>query len=195
MQRVRSGGKANVANAGNNVVEITINTKQLTDDMAEGIRKGLEAAGIFIEGRAKAYAPVDTGLLRNSIAHALSGEQPSIGGGLKGGRHQRTYKSNPTNKHGEAVETVVGKDGKARLPNGTYAHVVQRANSVADMRVYVGTNVEYAPYVEMGHVNARTGRRVPAQPYIQPAFNNNMTAARQIIEQYLKDAAQEFKNR
>jgi phage gpG-like protein len=63
------------------------------------------------------------------------------------------------------------------------------------MRVYVGTNVEYAPYVEMGHVSARTGRRVPAQPYIQPAFNNNMTAARQIIEHYLKDAAKEFKNR
>ena len=184
-----------MANAGNNVVEITINTKQLTDDMSEGIRKGLEAAGIFIEGRAKAYAPVDTGLLRNSIAHALSGEQPSIGGGLKGGRHQRSYKSNPTNKHGEAVETVVGKDGKARLPNGTYSHVVPRAKNATDMRVYVGTNVEYAPYVEMGHVSARTGRRVPAQPYIQPAFNNNMTAARQIIEHYLKDAATEFKNR
>ena len=184
-----------MANAGNDIVKITINTKQLTNDMEEGVRKGLEAAGIFIEGRAKAYAPVDTGLLRNSIAHAVSGEQPSIGGGLKSGRQQRSYKSNPTNKHGDAVETVVGKDGKERLPNGTYSHVVQRAKKATDMRVYVGTNVEYAPYVEMGHVNARTGRRVPAQPYIQPAFNNNMVSARHIIEHHLKDAATEFKNR
>lgn len=46
---------------------------------------------------------------------------------------------------------------------------------------YVGTNVEYAPYVEMGTVNTR------AQPYLEPAFTNHMQEYKEIIEQALKD--------
>lgn len=45
---------------------------------------------------------------------------------------------------------------------------------------YVGTNVEYAPYVEMGTVN--TG----AQPYLKPAVVNHLHEYEQVIEQELK---------
>lgn len=45
---------------------------------------------------------------------------------------------------------------------------------------YVGTNVEYAPYVEMGTVNT------DAQPYLKPAIANHLQEYEQIIEQELK---------
>lgn len=45
---------------------------------------------------------------------------------------------------------------------------------------YVGTNVEYAPYVEMGTKNTK------AQPYLKPAIANHLQEYEQIIEQELK---------
>lgn len=45
---------------------------------------------------------------------------------------------------------------------------------------YVGTNVEYAPYVEMGTVNTK------AQPYLKPAIVNHVQEYKNIIEQELK---------
>lgn len=46
--------------------------------------------------------------------------------------------------------------------------------------VAIGTNVEYAPYVELGTSTQR------AQPYLQPAIENYMDQYRQIIQQALK---------
>lgn len=45
---------------------------------------------------------------------------------------------------------------------------------------YVGTNVEYAPYVEMGTVNTR------AQPYLKPALADHIQEYKHLIEQELK---------
>lgn len=45
---------------------------------------------------------------------------------------------------------------------------------------YVGTNVEYAPYVEMGTVNTN------AQPYLKPAIANHIQEYKSIVEQELK---------
>lgn len=46
--------------------------------------------------------------------------------------------------------------------------------------VYIGTNVEYAPYVEMGTVNT------VAKPYLKPAIADHLQEYQQIIEQELK---------
>ena len=46
---------------------------------------------------------------------------------------------------------------------------------------YIGTNVEYAPYVEMGTVNT------PAQPYLEPAIMNHLEEYKDILERELKD--------
>lgn len=46
--------------------------------------------------------------------------------------------------------------------------------------VYIGTNVEYAPYVEMGTVNT------PAQPYLKPAIADHIPEYESIIEDELK---------
>lgn len=58
------------------------------------------------------------------------------------------------------------------------SHTVARDEQVA----YVGTNVEYAPYVELGTSRQR------AQPYLKPAVNDNANTYRQIIDKELKNA-------
>lgn len=51
--------------------------------------------------------------------------------------------------------------------------------------LYAGTNVEYAPYVEMGHTTP-TGKHVSAQPYLEPAFVNQFDLFQQIFEDNFK---------
>lgn len=46
---------------------------------------------------------------------------------------------------------------------------------------YIGTNVEYASYVEMG-----TSRQ-KAQPYLQPAVTNHIDEYKKIAEEKMKD--------
>lgn len=46
---------------------------------------------------------------------------------------------------------------------------------------YIGTNVEYAPYVELGTTRTR------AQPYLKPAVADHVNEYRQIIENRLKE--------
>lgn len=45
----------------------------------------------------------------------------------------------------------------------------------------IGSNVEYAPYVEMG-----TSRH-SAQPFLAPAINDNLSKIESIIKQYLSE--------
>lgn len=62
-----AGGSSEVIVAENNV-------KIVTDGITDGIAKALEEIGLVAEGAAKRLCPVDTGRLRNSITHALMGE-------------------------------------------------------------------------------------------------------------------------
>ena len=106
---------------------------ELVDHSAEflqkrdtAIRKWLEEAGLHLEGEAadeleNSPRRVDTGLLRNSITHAIAG-QPAA---------QSSYKSDDGSKSG----SYSGTEPKAG--SHTYA-------------VAVGTNVEYAIYVHEG---------------------------------------------
>lgn len=63
--------------------------------------------------------------------------------------------------------------------------------------VYVGTNVEYAPFVEFGHhqevgryvpaIGKRLVREfVPAKPFLKPAIENHMDEYKHILESELK---------
>lgn len=51
-----------------------------------------------------------------------------------------------------------------------------------DDTAYIGTNVEYAPYVEFGT------SKTAAQPYLRPAAQNHSEEYKRIIEYYLKNA-------
>jgi HK97 gp10 family phage protein len=45
-------------------------------------------------------------------------------------------------------------------------------------KAYIGTNVEYAPYVEFGVVS----KNIPAQPYLRPAIEENRDKIRDMIQ-------------
>lgn len=126
----------------------------------EQIVKALEMCGIVAEGYAKDKCPVDSGLLRNSITYARSGESTAIS----------SYSSND----GEKV--------------GTYSGIAEQTTSPA---VFIGTNVEYAPYVELGTGSFYQGGTpsIPgqkAQPYLKPAVADHADEYKRIIKDVLK---------
>ena len=51
--------------------------------------------------------------------------------------------------------------------------------------VYIGTNVEYAPYIELGHHTA-SGSMVSPHPFLRPAIQNHIQEYRSIVESVLK---------
>ena len=74
-------------------------------------------------------------------------------------------------------------------------------NDESDHKVelLVGTNVEYAPYVELGHhqqpgrfvpkIKKRLKRSwVPGKPFLRPAFENHVSEIEQIILDALENA-------
>lgn len=184
-----------MASNGNNGITVNIHVGEIEKYTEESIKTALTAVGLQIENYAKANCAVDTGLLRNSIAHALSGEVPSIGDVYgKTEKHHRQYKANRA-KSGD-------EDEQEEIKKGSYSQRTPKATNAARMKVYVGTNVEYAPYVEMGH-RQQVGRYVPAlgkrlvapevksQPYLRPAFLEHMDEYKDVIEAYLRE---EFEN-
>ena len=128
---------------GTNAVSININ-KDVEKYTEESILQALEMIGLKAESYAKVEitnnGSVDTGLLRNSIAHAVAG--------------------------------------------GEY-------------KVYIGSNVYYAPYVELGHHQApgrfvpQIGKRLKAswvqpKPFIKPAVMEHVEEYKQILENTLQ---------
>ena len=140
------------------------NSKEVSDNIKAALLRGLETCGLVAEGYAKKLAPVGTpestgipgyigGLLRGSITHALSGKQPSIS----------TYQDNA---------------GKRR---GSYSGTAPEEIGENNKSVYIGTNVEYSSYVELGTI------KMDAQPFLKPAVADHANEYRKIIENELKN--------
>ena len=55
------------------------NTDEVLAALERAKKRGLEAIGLTAEGHAKKETPVDTGRLRNSIAHAVESDAAYIG--------------------------------------------------------------------------------------------------------------------
>lgn len=51
----------------------------------------------------------------------------------------------------------------------------------------IGTNVEYAPYVELGH-HTSSGKFVPGKPFLKPAAEGHTAEYKNIIETVMKNA-------
>lgn len=128
-------------------IEFTDNSAAFTAALQAAAERALEKCGLTAEGYAKKLCPVDTGNLRNSIAHKVDPDEPAV---------------------------------------------------------YVGTNSEYGPYVELGAGKfCPGGRRTPwvyqdakgrwhrtegrrAQPFLKPAVADHSGTYRSIIEGEMK---------
>ena len=55
------------------------NTDEVLAALERAKKRGLEAIGLTAEGHAKKITPVDTGRLRNSMAHAVDDDAAYIG--------------------------------------------------------------------------------------------------------------------
>ena len=140
-------------------IEYRDNTEEVLKAMEAAIRRGNEAIGLAAEGHAKKKitqaGAVDTSRLRNSITYALAGEET----------HVKSYKAN---KGGKDRETYT-YDGNAPGKKGS--------------GVYIGTNVEYAPGIELG-----THRSAGAVHFLQDAATNHSDEYKRLMEDSMKNA-------
>lgn len=128
-------------------------TDEVIRQCTEKVKKALETIGIKAEGYAQGLCPVDTGLLRNSITHAVSGNPTSI----------TTY--------------TADREKNGKLMSGSYSGTVGSAN---DNTVYVGTNVEYAVDVELGIKRKRPKPYI--KPSIQDHISDYKTIIEQELK-------------
>lgn len=75
----------------------------------------------------------------------------------------------------EGYAVVLCPVDTSRLKN-SISHGINEAEEQA----IIGTNVEYAPYVEFGTV------KMKAQPYLKPAIEDHIDEYKDIAESYLK---------
>ena len=139
-------------------IEYRDNTEEVLSALKAAIKRGNEAIGMSAERHAKKRITiaraVDTGRLRNSITYALAGEET----------HVKSYKANKG-----------GKDRETYTYEGT-------ADGKKGSGVYIGTNVEYAPFVENG---ARG--RAPVH-FLQDAAKNHTDEYKRLMEDSMKNA-------
>lgn len=133
------------------------NSKEIQRKVAEAVDLALEEIGGEVMGYAIGLVPTDTGLLKNSITYALHGK----------GTNETNYSADEPDRNGV-------------VRSGSY-----KGNAPDDSAcVYVGSNVEYAAYVEMGSSDKK---RKP-KPYLKPAVENHKQLYREIFEKHMKDA-------
>lgn len=133
------------------------NKNEIKDELEVAIERALEAVGLQAENYVKMNVPVDTGLLRNSITHAIAGKHAAV----------TTYKAD-TPKKGQPA-------------SGSYSGSAPYEKNT----VFIGTNVEYAPYVELGH-KLPSGGFVPGIHFLERGITSHMNVYKTIIETALK---------
>lgn len=141
----------------------------LLEQIAEGV---LTDWGQTVERYAKGKAPVDTGRLKNSITWALGGGEAAIA----------EYQSSSTHGHNPSTEKW-GTAGKpAPKPHGGKYSGTAPKDSQGKRSVYVGTNVKYAQYVELG--TSKMGPR----PFLKPAVTDHISEYMDILKEHLEAA-------
>ena len=135
------------------------NTAEVLAALEMAKKRGLEAIGLTAEGHAKKKitqaGAVDTGRLRNSITYALAGEET----------HIKSYKADKGGKERETYTYEGTADGKK------------------GSGVYIGTNVEYAPGIELG-----THRSAGAVHFLQDAVTGHTDEYKKLMEDSMKNA-------
>ena len=146
-------------------IEYRDHTEEVLSALEAAIKRGNEAIGLAAEGHAKKKLTKEvytgdkewplTGRLRNSITYALAGEET----------HIKSYKAD---KGGKERETYT-YEGTAEGEKGS--------------GVYIGTNVEYAPGIELG-----THRKAGAVHFLQDAATGHTDQYKKLMEDSMKTA-------
>ena len=134
--------------------EFNSNLSEVKEAFEQTARRILTMWGMQGESFAKRLAPVDTGLLRNSITWAIEGEAAN----------EKTYADSNGTVRGEY-------DGQAPNEHGS-----------TPRRVYIGTNVEYAKYQELGSFKHKHGQ----SPFLRPAIDDHRLYFKVIYENEIK---------
>ena len=155
------------------------NTEKVKEAVQDAVLVALDAAGLQAATLARRElqntpSRIDTGLLRNSITHAVSGKPAAIRGYRANKGSNRYIKGKNKGKRRSASAKNAGAVGV-----GFY---VGSAPSDPDGKkaVYVGTNVEYAGYVHEG-----TGHMAPNR-FLKNAMQNNKAELEKIIGTVLR---------
>jgi len=161
-------------------IEIIDNSGLVEEVLQEALERALTQCGLDAERRAKKLCPTDTGLLKNSITFALSGQEAK----------EKEYKADKPDKSGE-------------VKKGMYEGTVPK-ESDHETSVYIGTNVEYGVYQEMGTGKNYDGGRPTkwtyedakgqfhmtggntANPFLKPAVADHASDYLKTIEDALK---------
>lgn len=142
----------------------TDNTDEIMKIVGENINTALKQIGEAIEGYAKEDCPVDTGLLRNSITYAVSGQSVA----------QSTYHASRGSTGASA-----GDIGAGTVNIGRYGK--SAVGSADEAAVYVGTNVEYGPAVEFRDATHNVGKA----HFLRDAGQNHISEYQDIAKVFL----------
>lgn len=134
-------------------VNVKDNSEEVLEAAKKAFKRGLTAIGLTAERHAKKdpNMPVDTGLARNSITFALSGEKAN-------------------------TDAYTADKGGAK---GNYSGT---APNDKQMAVYIGSNVEYFPYIEFG------GKNITARHVLQNAATNYSAEYKNIMKESMENA-------
>lgn len=155
-------------------------TSEVQEAVHDAVLVALDAAGMQAATLAKMElqntpSRIDTGLLRNSITHAVAGKPAAI----------RSYRADK----GSNRYTKGKNKGKRRSANsknagavgvGFYAGNAPDPDDPAHPFVLIGTNVEYAGYVHEGT------DRMAANRFLKNALENNKAELEKIISTVLR---------
>lgn len=140
------------------------NTDEVMAKIDEKIVQALDLMGEVVEGYAKDDCPVDTGLLRNSITHAVSGQ----------GAAATTYHAD---RGSTGQRSTSAYAGVVRI--GRYNGPIGDANEKA---CYVGSNVEYAPFVEFRDASHQVGKA----HFLRDAGQDHINELRDVAQKTLR---------
>ena len=141
------------------------------------VNKSAYEIGLVVEGQAKLLAPKDTGYLAASIttqAYGGEGTQPENPAKYEG---VKTFDTSTHKGKAQMYRDLFRKEGYS-----SWEMMIQSPKEEGE--VYVGTPLEYAPYMEFGTV------RTSAQPFLRPSLD---LAMGKVITLVKKNAKIHFK--
>lgn len=134
-------------------IKFTDNSPEVRRALEKALELGLETIGKVAETHAK--------------------EAITRQGAVDTGRLRNSITYAVKKREGEIVEY---RDDEGRGYDHTIGWGIEKGE------VYIGTNVEYGPYVELGT------SRMPARPFIRPAATEHGDEYKQILKEFMENA-------